>query len=96
MTGRKTLCLLLFFFGLSLAFAEEQDFIFDDIELQQGKGVIIELEDDTALADEQPNKTAANKVAGSKNKYGRKQVELIIGGQGEDGVAKRGTLIIDD
>jgi hypothetical protein len=92
----KTLCLLLFISGHTLAYAEEQDLIIDDTELQQGKGVIIELEDNTDLRDELGDKTASDRAAKSKKKSGRKQIELIVGGQGEDGVAKRGSLIIDD
>ena len=95
-SGKKTLCLLLFVSGHTLAFAEEQDLIIEDSEIQQGKGVIIELEDDTGLPDERTDKKTINKVTGSKNKSGRKQIELIVGGQGEDGVAKRGSLVIDD
>jgi len=90
------MCALLFFFGQSVVFAEEQGLIIDEPERQQGKGVIIELEDGATLPDEQSNNETINKAAGSKYKYGRKQIELIVGGQGQDGVAKRGSLIIEE
>lgn len=50
----------------------------------QGKGVIIELDDKNA-----------GKSGAKKKKSGDKMIELIVGGQGEDGVAKRGALFIE-
>lgn len=52
----------------------------------RGKSVIIELEDNNAGAPVAKEK---------KKKSGGKTVELIVGGQGENGVAKRGALIIE-
>ncbi len=78
--------LLLSVSGLHIAVAEDSDdLILEEDTTQEGKGVIIELED------EEPGKPVAKK----KN-TGRKQVELIVGGQGEDGIAKRGTLKVED
>jgi hypothetical protein len=94
--GARTLCLVLFVLGHSLVNADEQDLMVDDAELQQGKGVIIELEEETALAEEETTKTPVNKVTETKNLRNKKRVELIVGGQGDNGVAKRSTLVIDD
>ncbi len=78
--------LLLSVSGLHVAMAENSDdLILEEATTQEGKGVIIELEE------EDPGKPAAKK----KN-TGRKQVELIVGGQGEDGIAKRATLKVED
>ena len=83
---RRVLFLLLFVSGLSAVIAEEKDdLVLEEEATQQGKGVIIELEE------KKPDEPAAR-----KNKSARKQIELIVGGQGEDGVARRGALIIED
>ncbi len=84
---RCTLFLFLFFSGPGSLIADDADtlMLLEELAAQQGKGVIIELEDE--------------KPAGSaekKKKSRGKQVELIVGGQGEDGIAKRGALIIED
>ena len=50
-----------------------------------GKGAIIELEEEKSTTSRSPSK-----------QYGGKQIELIIGGNGEDGVAKRGALVIEE
>ncbi len=83
---RWALFLLLFVSGLSAVIGgEKDDLVRNEEATQQGKGVIIELEE-----------KKSDKAADRKNTTGRKQVELIVGGQGEDGVARRGTLKVED
>ncbi len=50
-----------------------------------GKGAIIELEEDKSKTSGTPRK-----------QYGGKQIELIIGGSSDKGVAKRGSLVIEE
>ena len=89
------LCLLLMWkFGL--VHADEEELVLEDASLQHGKSVIIELEEESADAKEESGLQPVKNSAEKKKKSGKRQVELIIGGQGEDGVAKRGKLIIDD
>jgi hypothetical protein len=95
-TGARTLCLVLFVLGHNLVNADEQNLVVDDAGLQQGKGVIIEFEEETGLEAELTDKTPVNRVEEKKNRPGGKRVELIVGGQGEDGVAKRSQLVIDE
>ncbi len=89
-----TLCLLLMW-GPGLVHAEEE-LVLEDASLAHGKSVIIELEEESADAKEESGLQPVKNSAEKKKKSGKRQVELIIGGQGEDGVAKRGKLIIDD
>ena len=97
MMTRKTLCLLLLcVWGYGLVHADEEELVLEDASLQHGKSVIIELEEESADAKEESGLQPVKKSAEKKKKSGQRQVELIIGGQGEDGVAKRGKLIIDD
>ncbi|NKB38271.1 MAG: hypothetical protein GKR93_14090 [Gammaproteobacteria bacterium] len=56
-----------------------------------GKGAIIELEEEKSTG----SKTSKTSKT-SRKQYGGKQIELIIGGNGEDGVAKRGALVIEE
>ncbi len=90
-----TLCLLLMW-GPGLVHADEEELVLEDASLAHGKSVIIELEEESADAKEESGLQPVKNSAEKKKKSGKRQVELIIGGQGEDGVAKRGKLIIDD
>ena len=96
MMTRKTLCLLLCVWGYGLVHAEEEELVLEEASLQHGKSVIIELEEEATEAVEETKLKPVKKTAEKKKKSGKRQVELIVGGQGEDGVAKRGKLIIDD
>lgn len=83
---RCTLILLVSLAGLpAIATGQVDGLVLEEERAPRGKGVIIELEE---------NKPEDPPI--QKGNAGRKQVELIVGGQGEDGVAKRGALIIED
>lgn len=90
-----TLCLLLMWKS-GLVHADEEELVLEDASLAHGKSVIIELEEESADAKEESGLQPVKNSAEKKKKSGKREVELIIGGQGEDGVAKRGKLIIDD
>ena len=94
---RKTFCLLLFISGFGVALAEEEDQISKgDAGLAPGKSVVIEFEEDSPKPVDETSRKPANKFGAKKKESGRREVELIVGGQGEDGVAKHGKLVIDD
>ena len=93
---QTSLCLLLFVLGHTLVHAEEQELVLEEPGLQHSKGVIIELEEESSGQEEKTSKRPARKFAEKNKKAGKRQVELIVGGQGEDGIAKRSSLIIND
>jgi len=76
--------------------AEEQELVLEDASPEHGKSVIIELEDGNPGQTDGTDKKPLKKIADEKKKPGRRQIELIVGGQGEDGVAKRSKLIVND
>ena len=64
-----------------------EELILDEEPLEQpGNGVVIELDHETV--DKQ--KPAPRKTTGAK------RVEMIVGGQGDQGIAKRNTLKVED
>ena len=73
--------------------AGEEVLILNDPGAESGKGIIIELDEENTEKDslEKPNQAAAEKHGPKKQR-----IELIVGGQGEDGVSKRGNLIINN
>ena len=93
---RKTLCLLLCVWGYGLVHAEEEELVLEEASLRHGKSVIIELEEEATEAVEETKLKPVKKTAEKKKKSGKRQVELIVGGQGEDGIAKRSKLIVND
>ena len=90
---RQNILYLVLLLTSSFCLAEDEQLILDEADVETGKAVIIELEpeDVSETSLEQTKKTAR------KNKNPKiRQIELIVGGQGEDGIAKRGNLIIND
>ena len=73
--------------------AEEEDLILENAGTGSGKGVIIELEENNK---EEDSLEDLSQAAEEKRNPKKRRIELIVGGQGEDGVAKRGNLIINN
>ncbi len=85
MTRLLPVLLLLLILEPSVVVAEETDeLILEEAATEEDKGVIIELEE------EKPEGPAS-----MKKTTGSKRIELIVGGQGDRGVAKRSALIIE-
>ena len=77
----------LFMPGVSANEAGEELILDEElVEQQSGNGVVIEL-DHAAVVEPKPV---------SKRKAGPRRVEMIVGGQGDQGVAKRNTLKVED
>lgn len=64
---------------------EETLRLYQELAAEQGGGVVLELEEESESASPPRSRSAT----------GGKQVELIVGGQGENGIAKRGELHIE-
>ena len=87
--AQRRLATLVLLLASGVVFADDEETLklLEQASVEQGgRGAIIELEEE--------EKSATSKAP--RNRSGGKQVELIIGGSGEDGVAKRGALVIEE
>ncbi|MFT5350454.1 MAG: hypothetical protein ACI909_000462 [Planctomycetota bacterium] len=93
---RLSLYLLLIVSGPGFVYADDQDLMLEEPDPAKGKGVIIELEEEGSGRTEKASDSSVVATTNKKKKEGKRRIELIVGGQGEDGVAKRSSLIIDE
>ena len=87
-----------------LANDEETLKLYQELAAEQGNGgVVLELQRD-ANPGAQSTTTSSTSKASSNNtsstrstkSTGSKQIEMIVGGQGENGIAKRGELLVEE
>ena len=109
MTRSGSLLALLFIAVAHTANADDAETLrlYQELAGEKNKGVVMELERDANPGASTSSSGSASAGAGRSTRSatssanqtaprsGGKQVELIVGGQGEDGIAKRGELSVE-